>query len=346
MSEIRFEPLFHFIEANLHRKISMTEAARAALFSPVHLTRLFQFAYGMTPAEYIRRRRLTESIAALQDNSKTVLEIALDFGFEHEQSFTRAFRAEFGITPGRYRAEKPELPILLPIQDYGAACSGGRLFGPEAVYLPEIRLLGTWHNIPYRNSARLAPQAALDFWDNTRSLLPGGCEADVYYGLTHHFRDGRDYSRYLTAIRQLEDETAPSAAAQHGHAIPPAGHASFLGGTKAGPDLRATSPLILPSEPETACFGGCPCIKFHYIGNHHYREISQQTAGRMYRLISRYVFGTEALPDISRTIHLEKINLAGFDGKYCLLEWFAPLSRAAFGPQKPPEENDKKSSVR
>ena len=37
--------------------------------SPVHLTRLFQFAYGMTPAEYIRRRRLTESIAALQDNS-------------------------------------------------------------------------------------------------------------------------------------------------------------------------------------------------------------------------------------------------------------------------------------
>lgn len=373
MSEIRFEPLFHFIEANLHRKISMTEAARAALFSPVHMTRLFQFAYGMTPAEYIRRRRLTESVVALQDNSKTVLEIALDFGFEHEQSFTRAFRAEFGITPGRYRAEKPELPILLPIQDYGAACSGGRLFGPEAVYLPEIRLLGTWHNIPYRNSARLAPQAALDFWDNTRPLLPGGCRADVYYGLTQHFRDGRNYSCYLTAIRQQEDETVLPAAARHEYAIPPAaarhpdssvppgkasasispslsgipaGHASLPGGASAGPDIGAKPPLLLPFEPGTACFGGCPCIKFHYIGNHHYREISQQTASRMYRLIGRYVFGTEALPDISRTIHLEKINLAGFDGKYCLLEWFAPLSRAASGSAKPSEKNDKKSSVR
>ncbi|MDE7300220.1 MAG: AraC family transcriptional regulator [Lachnospiraceae bacterium] len=303
MSEIRFEPLFQYIEANLHRKISLSEAARAALFSPAHLTRLFQFAYGMTPAEYIRRRRLTESVAALQEDSKTVLEIALDFGFGHEQSFTRAFRAEFGITPGKYRAERKELPILLPIQDYGVTCSGGRLFGPEAVYLPEIRLLGTWHDIPYRNSARLAPAAALDFWDNERPLLPGGREADIYYGLTRHFQDGRSYSRYLTAIETLSD---------------------------AG----------------TVHFGGCPCIKFHYIGKHHYRELSQQTASRMYRVIRKYVFSKNALPGIGQSVHLEKINLSEFDGEYCLLEWFAPLSSAALSPSEAPGKDDEKSSAR
>lgn len=120
---IQFEALFQYIEANLHRKINMTEAAEAAFFSPAHLSRLFRLAYGMTPAEYIRRRRLTESVVALEDKSKTVLEIALDFGFEHEQSFTRAFYAEFGVTPGRYRSAGMELPILLPIQDYGMVCN-------------------------------------------------------------------------------------------------------------------------------------------------------------------------------------------------------------------------------
>lgn len=308
---VQFEPLFQYIEANLHRKISMAEAADVALFSPAHLSRLFQFAYGMTPAEYIRRRRLTESVTALQDKSKTVLEIALDFGFEHEQSFTRAFSAEFGVTPGRYRAAGMELPILLPIQDYGMVCNEGRLFGPEAVYLPEIRLLGTWHNIPYKDSVWMAPKTAFDFWDNTRPLLPGGQEAGVYYGLTEHFRDVRDYSRYFTAIEQRET-------------------ASLTGQPSSG-------------GVETAYFGGCPCIKFHYIGKHHYRELSQQTARRMYNLIGQYVFGRKAFPGVSRYTHLEQVP--EINGEYCLLEWFAPLSRAGFSPSEPSEKDDEKSSA-
>lgn len=290
----------------------MTEAAEVALFSPVHLSRLFQFAYGMTPTEYIRRRRLTESIAALQDKSRTVLEIALDFGFEHEQSFTRAFRAEFGVTPGRYRAAGMELPILLPIQDYGMVCSEGRLFGPKAVYLPGIRLLGTWHDIPYRDSVRMAPETAFDFWDNTRPQLPGGQAAGVYYGLTEHFCDGRNYSRYFTAIEQCETDF-------------PAGQSSIDG-------------------VETAYFGGCPCIKFHYIGKHHYRELSQKTARRMYHLIGQYVFGRKAFPGVSRYTHLEQVP--EFNEEYCLLEWFAPLSRAGFSPSEPSGKDDEKSSVR
>ena len=308
---IQFEPLFQFIEANLHRKISLEEAAGVAMFSTVHLSRLFQFAYGMTPAEYIRRRRLTESVTALQDKSRTVLEIALDFGFEHEQSFARAFRAEFGVTPGRYRDTETELPILLPIQNYGTVCNEGRLFGPKAVYLPEIRLLGTWHNIPYKDSVWMAPEAALDFWDGVRPMLPGGQESGIYYGLTEHFRDGRDYSRYFTAIEQCGKDF-------HGK------QASFSG-------------------VETAVFGGCQCIKFHYIGKHHYRELSQQTAHRMYRLIGQYVFGRKAFPGVSRYPDLEQVPV--IHGEYCLMEWFAPLSHAGFSPSEPTEKDDKKSSA-
>ena len=176
MSTPLFAPLFQYIEANLNKKINIEDAARTIFLSPVHTTRLFSFAYGITPAEYIRRRKLSESVHLLQETDLTVLEIAIHFGFSHEQSYTRAFFSEFGITPGKYRNEHRELPILLPILDYGIPCgdNSGCLFDPETVFLPKIPLLGIWHEIPYRNSAALAPKAALSFWEMGIMQLPGG----------------------------------------------------------------------------------------------------------------------------------------------------------------------------
>lgn len=293
MSALLFAPLFEYIEANLHAKINIPDAARTVSLSPVHFTRLFSFAYGITPAEYIRRRKLSESLRLLQETDRTVLEIALRFGFAHEQSFTRAFFAEFGTTPGKYRSEHTELPVLLPIPDFGTPCGGGDLFGPETVFLPKIRLLGVWHEIPYRNSARLAPIVALDFWERGRMELPGGENATVFYGLTRH--PGGDEnghatarcSHYLTAIEMQADGKTP--------------------------------------RPATDSFGGCPCIKFHYIGRHHYRELSQKTAQQMYRAIRKHIYSADAIPAVDGSAHLEKIDALESGEEYCLMEWYAPI---------------------
>lgn len=293
MSAPLFAPLFEYIEANLHTKINMPDAARTVSLSPVHLTRLFSFAYGITPAEYIRRRKLSESLRLLHETDQTVLEIALCFGFAHEQSFTRAFCAQFGTTPGKYRSEHTELPVLLPIPDFGIPCGSGSLFGPETVFLPKIRLLGVWHEIPYRNSPKLAPAAALDFWERGRMTLPGGENATVFYGLTRHPDEDDNAqitarcSHYLTAIEMAAD----------GKAICPA----------------------------TDSFGGCPCIKFHYIGRHHYRELSQKTAQQMYRAIRKHIYSADAIPVVDGSVHLEKIDALESDEEYCMMEWYAPV---------------------
>lgn len=306
MSTPLFAPLFQYIEANLHKKISIEDAARTIFLSPVHATRLFSFAYGITPAEYIRKRKLSESLCFLQKTDKTVLEIALHFGFSHEQSFTRAFFAEFGLTPGKYRNTRPELPVLLPIPDFGIPCGSdkNRLFGPEMVLLPEVRLLGIWHKIPYRNSTKLAPQAALDFWER-RKEFPGGESATVFYGLTHHLNQNEndkeivDYSHYLTAIENTSRQNF----------FPP----------------PSTSASIVTDIPAIASFGGVPCIKFHYIGKHHYRELSQQTARQMYRIIRKNIYSSTTSSTIDGSIHLEKIDTNEYNGEYCLMEWYAPI---------------------
>ena len=281
-----FKLLFQYIEENLDRKINIDDVAKSAGFSASHLHRLFSFAYGISVADYIRKRKLASSLPSLLDRTKSILEIAMSCGFEYEQSFSRAFKAEFGITPGKYRMTRPILNITPPIQDFGYVCSNGLLFGPELVMFPEISLIGVEHDIPYRDSMWLCPKVALDFWDNQRQTIPDATDSHVFYGLTHHLGEGYSYSKYMTAV-------------------------------------EGNCRNKIPKGMKADSFGGYPCVKFHYIGRHHYREISQETARDMYAAIDRYCKTEAQFPDI----HLEKIDIEEFDGEYCLFEFYMPLKK-------------------
>lgn len=279
-----FRSLFQYIEDNLDRKMDIHEAARAAGFSASHLHRLFTFAYGISVADYVRKRKLTNSLPILLDRRKSILEIAMACGFEYEQSFSRAFKAEFGMTPGKYRMTRPILHMTPPIQDFGYACGNGLLFGPEFVMFPEITLIGVEHDIPYRDAAWLCPKVAIEFWDHQRKTIHDAANDHVFYGLTHHLGTGYSYSKYMTAV--------------------------------AGRDRTR-----IPEGMKTDSFGGYCCLKFHYIGRHHYREISQETAHDMYAAIGRYCKTEGPFSDV----HLEKIDQDDFDGEYCLFEFYMPL---------------------
>ncbi len=72
-------------------------------YSAWHFQRLFQAILGDTVADYIRRRRLTRALLDLTQTDHRILDIALDYQFESQESFTRAFKSLFGITPGECR---------------------------------------------------------------------------------------------------------------------------------------------------------------------------------------------------------------------------------------------------
>ncbi|MCL2443685.1 MAG: helix-turn-helix domain-containing protein [Treponema sp.] len=77
--------------------------AKKNSLSEGHLRRLFRCSFKQTIAVYIRSRKLKASLNDLLKNNSNVLDIALKYGFEYEQSYIRAFKREFGITPGDYR---------------------------------------------------------------------------------------------------------------------------------------------------------------------------------------------------------------------------------------------------
>jgi AraC family transcriptional regulator len=92
------------IEANLEAPLSLGELADAAGLSPYHFSRLFSGRYGFSPMAYVRVRRLEAAAEQLRSGPKTTLiDLALDCGFDSQEGFTRAFTRLFGVSPGRYR---------------------------------------------------------------------------------------------------------------------------------------------------------------------------------------------------------------------------------------------------
>ncbi len=92
-----------YIEANLDFDISLTEVAAAAGISQWHFQRMFKALTNETLKTYIRSRRLSNSLEKLLVTKARIIDIALSAGFESQESFTRAFKSAFDMTPNEYR---------------------------------------------------------------------------------------------------------------------------------------------------------------------------------------------------------------------------------------------------
>ncbi len=88
-----------YIESNLENDIDYEEAARLAQCSVYQFQRMFSFVLGIPLSEYIRHRRLTLAAFDLQDKKNKVIDVALKYGYETPESFSRAFRCLHGLSP-------------------------------------------------------------------------------------------------------------------------------------------------------------------------------------------------------------------------------------------------------
>jgi len=91
------------IEMGVRSGINPGFIAKKHDLSEVHLQRLFKSKFNQPLGFYIRTHKLAESIDDLLNTDLKILDIALDYGFEYEQSYIRAFKREYGITPGKFR---------------------------------------------------------------------------------------------------------------------------------------------------------------------------------------------------------------------------------------------------
>lgn len=123
----RVRKIVDYIEANLNNDITLDDLARQAFFSSYHFHRIFQTMVGESVMEYIRKRRLAKAAAELRFSDKKIVQIALDYNFNSPDTFTRAFKKYYGMTPEKYRHQprqfscfetKVNLKEAIPMYDW------------------------------------------------------------------------------------------------------------------------------------------------------------------------------------------------------------------------------------
>lgn len=100
-----------YIEEHLEETITLGKLAEVSLYSPWYSYRLFHQYLNTTPADYIRRLRLSKSALKLRDEQVKITDVAFEFGFNSVDGYQRAFFREFNSNPKEYAANP--IPIYL-----------------------------------------------------------------------------------------------------------------------------------------------------------------------------------------------------------------------------------------
>ena len=99
-----------YLEGNLGRAVRITELAELSNVSVWYFTKTFHALYGEGPQAASARLRLQHASTLLRQTRQSVSEVGAACGFENNCSFSRAFRAQFGVPPSLYRLREPEMP--------------------------------------------------------------------------------------------------------------------------------------------------------------------------------------------------------------------------------------------
>lgn len=176
-----------YIQENLERDLSLAELADVACFSPYHFHRVFRGMVGEPVAEYVRRLRLDQAAISLRHSRRSVTDLALRWGYDSLEAFTRAFRQHFGVSPSQYRnlmqtegLETEAKSSLIKGANMQADMDKGAVQQVEIVQMDPKRVAFVRHVGPYAQCE--SAWLALCAWAGQAGLL--GPDA-VMLGLCH-----------------------------------------------------------------------------------------------------------------------------------------------------------------
>ncbi|MFE5514225.1 GyrI-like domain-containing protein [Streptomyces sp. NPDC056529] len=135
------------IEEHLRGDLDVAELARIATTSEYHFRRLFSALAGMPLSEYVRRRRLTVAGAEVLAGERTLLEVAVRYGYGSGEAFARAFRAVHGVGPGEARRTGAALRSQ-PRMSFRLVVEGNSSMRYRIVEKDAFRIIGRGARVP------------------------------------------------------------------------------------------------------------------------------------------------------------------------------------------------------
>lgn len=280
-----------YIENNIKEQINLDDISNYADLSKYHLNRLFKVITQNTLMGYVRNRKISESIHDLIYTNLKIIDIAVEYGFQYEQSYIRSFKSIYQFSPDKVRKEKLTLPLFekINIQTLYPIGEDGIMFKPSMVLKPEFHLIGISHQIYYKENKdyHIANKVGNDFFSNYSGKVPNVKNPSIYFGFVKRIPEVTDYKFYIPSVEVNNLKDIPT------------GMTGFTVPTR-------------------------KYVVFKYIGSHHPRLITVDC----FQSIYKYIFG-EWFPasyyKISDYFSFERIDVQVATEDYCTVEMFIPV---------------------
>lgn len=149
-----------YMEAHLREGVTPEDVARAVHISPMYLSRGFEILTGYSVSRYLRCRRLYLAALDLTAGKSRVLDVALDYGFETPESFSKAFSRFHGASPTEIMRDHSRIRLFLPLK-LVLSIQGGELMDYKVEQREAFQLAGFKRRISYSRGYRECPA----FWD-------------------------------------------------------------------------------------------------------------------------------------------------------------------------------------
>ena len=103
-----------YIEEHLKEELDNKVLAQISGYSEYHFIRIFRKIIHLTPADYIRKRRISEVVRRISTENRPISDIAFEYGFNSKENFTRAFKHEHNILPTEWKTANCSLRLFMP----------------------------------------------------------------------------------------------------------------------------------------------------------------------------------------------------------------------------------------
>ncbi|GLC83015.1 AraC family transcriptional regulator [Lacrimispora brassicae] len=192
-----------YIEDNITEELSIEKIAKQVLISPFYFQKGFAMLCGFTVGEYIRQRRLALAGSDLVSTKEKIIDIALKYGYDSPDSFTKAFTRFHGVTPTAVRKGRAMIKAFAPLK-IKLTLEGGYVMDYRIVEKDSFTVMGVSRTFKYARAKTEVPE----FWSE---LYQPGKESVVcgMYGINIDESMGSDEFEYLIADDYNPDAEIP-----------------------------------------------------------------------------------------------------------------------------------------
>lgn len=182
-----------YIERHLTEDITAEEVAKYVCISPFYFQKGFSMLCGFSVMEYIRNRRLALAGVELVASDEKVIDLAMKYGYDSPDSFTKAFTRFHGSTPSIVRKDGRMIKSFAPLK-IKISLEGGYFMDYKIMKKDSFTILGVSKQFQYENAKQEIPL----FWQE-HYASGNGTYVSGMFGVNIDEQMGNESFEYLIA---------------------------------------------------------------------------------------------------------------------------------------------------